>query len=1208
MMKMIEINNTKKMALVLCVLLSLSIFILYPALLVSALSVDTTMNDTISSDFLLCSWEISADVTDANISWYNGSVYYNFSSVLSPQIRSSSLTYRGQTWDCNIFITNGTSTTNDSVSANIINSPPSNPTLKNSSGDTLSNFTNLDENNFYEFTLISTDYDDDPITYVIITGQPDNSNFSSDGTFNWTPTYEQGGSNNVTFMASDGFSGSQYKKVNFNVTLLNDDPYFNPALSSQEATEGQSFSYSVTAADEESNYPIEFFIESPLGSRLIITNTSSTEADITFNVSGSDEPEFQDRGYYQVNVSINDTMNGTNSSYFFLNVSTVNHAPNMTFISNQTGTQGQAFQVVVNATDLDNDTLVFSINDSYYSIATSNISDTFFGTVNISSLNNTHVMKRWVQITVSDTKETFSQKLIFNFTNTNDAPEVFEMSFYSINTQTNQNMSNLTGYINTPFVFRVNVTDVDNHTYEGEVLSFSSNNSNFTINSSTGIFSFTPLSSQLGNFSINVSVTDDQGLNVSRVMNLSIKYNNPPYFEHNITNMTCYEDNLCNYDVNASDPDIDDYVNYSTNISFVLINQSGVIEFTPNVTQIGEYSVNLTVTDSREAFNSTVFNLEIINSNDDPILANVVFPDPIASEHEVTVYLDTYDEDLRYNTSFENLTYSVNISGPNSTLFNISSISNNQTGGLIQFTPTDADSGNYSLNISVNDSLGAFDFQVVNIYIYNQSSAPLIQNITPWGMPKSAVTNFTFTKNNFNGSSTLVSIPENSTVVFNHTTIDNDTTASELNITWYFNRTNETATVYNGSWNLTKHFNFFSNGSYYAKLEITDNFYETSTFIWNITIINLNRAPKMITLPSDLEVAGSNTAFTNYFTYFNSSTIFIDPDDDVNSNNLLDANETNRLNFSATDCSYATFLITGSTLQVNPISIGVCQVYFNATDSDDAFYHSQLVNINITNNPDTDPQPTPTSSGGGGSSRTQQVPVPQDVDVPMPVHLIVPQSVSIYVNQTVEVPITVENNWTVAIKEVTLSAETNVTDVEFYFSRNYWSEIGVGETRETNLVITNYRSPGTYEILVKGQVLDPEFEDQALILVNSIESFSEGEEIEQRIRFARDILNENPECQELNELLDKAGSLLAANDFKGSLKMIDSVINGCKYIVNNLRDKKIEEPKSIVKTLLNLKKDYYIFAGSFLIVILGMIASVTILDKVKKNKTRKEEE
>jgi hypothetical protein len=193
-------------------------------------------------------------------------------------------------------------------------------------------------------------------------------------------------------------------------------------------------------------------------------------------------------------------------------------------------------------------------------------------------------------------------------------------------------------------------------------------------------------------------------------------------------------------------------------------------------------------------------------------------------------------------------------------------------------------------------------------------------------------------------------------------------------------------------------------------------------------------------------------------------------------------------------------------------------------------------------------------SGGGGLS-TRTALVQKETDNIFPIDIIVPGPIVIYFNRTMKVPITIKNKLNKTIKGISLQAYTNADNVTFEFVNDYFSELEAKHQVTTNLYVTNYRGSGPYEIWISANVSDPEFNDTATIFVNSLEQTEEGDLINTKIAFARDLLSNNPECQELFEVLDKAILELHQNDFNETAKILDSVIDGCKYLVSQARAK-----------------------------------------------------
>jgi hypothetical protein len=118
------------------------------------------------------------------------------------------------------------------------------------------------------------------------------------------------------------------------------------------------------------------------------------------------------------------------------------------------------------------------------------------------------------------------------------------------------------------------------------------------------------------------------------------------------------------------------------------------------------------------------------------------------------------------------------------------------------------------------------------------------------------------------------------------------------------------------------------------------------------------------------------------------------------------------------------------------------------------------------------------------------------------------------------------------------------------------------------LTVSNYRLGENYELLVAANVTDPPFEDSALILLNSIEQSGDGADYRVKVTFANDLLNENSECQELNEVLSQAKMRIAEGDIVQGTELVESVINGCKYLVS--MQQRIQEKPSRIDPTINI--------------------------------------
>jgi hypothetical protein len=1175
---------------------------------------------------LTCQWTINETAT-VYVNWYrNGVLNTTYSRNCTANtscdtegtgIISKTYTAKNDIWICEVIYDVGTGNESQNDTIIIEDSLPTTPKVFLNNIEILNNsMVNISEDYATAFQVNSTDADNDTITYVT---QPDEvpsfcSITSTSGVFNCSPTEESDiGIHNVTVYAKTGvvFIGFVFY---INVTQTNDAPYFSTVLEDKLIPQGNALNYTIIGADAEANTPYGFYISTTLGS-VIIENISATSAIIKFNNSGEDISTFYDRGNHTVTVFINDSGNPslTHNSTFNLEVVPVNQLPNITiYVDNSTNlTQGGPLLVLINATDLNNDTpLTFYssnvelYNISYGSTDTSNPSGISYanGTIYVASLTNNHVINRNITITVDDGKENNTQTVFFNITNVNDAPIINEISNYSGNTLNNKNISNLLAYVGVFFWYRVNATDVDSYTYEGETLNFSSSdNASFPINSS-GVISFMPDTE--GNFTYNITVKDRYNATFNQTATIHIYPNNKPVFNETNITLQCYEydinnhPNNCYYNMSAyvNETDIGDYIaDFWTNSTlFNISNITGIINFMVNQTDIGVYPIMFNATDSRGGINSTTIYLIINNTNNKPIINQTVFISPgrLVIGNTYNIYVYAYDYDLQLNNSYENLTFLMNVTGRNTSIFTITKSSN--TSARISFNPvTTSDSGNYTINITVRDYYNNLSTpKSIDIIIYNITNPPNITAITPYGTPllTNSVSISWAGTSNFTDMRTNITISENTTYTFNQTTIaDNVSYSNFLNYSWSYDGINTNITTQH----YTKYFDFFSSGRHNITFFTLDEFNKSATFTWWINVTNFNRPPILRNPLDNLTgdyVVNKSTNYNGYM-YQHGSPLtykFYDPDDDLDSNSTIDDGENNTLTYAATSCEHANFVFIGTTLRVETVSVGECIVNFTAIDSMNSSMnvtsYDVIVNVTAVSN-DTTPEPTPISvSGGGGSStRTITIPVPEEVERPKPLQILTPKLVTVYKNATVKVPIVLNNTWNDTLEGIRLSVYTNASNVTVYIDKTYFPSIRTGATEEVTLTIGNYKSEGHYEIQVYANVSNPEYRDIATIFVNSADMKSEGEELESMISFAQDLLSSNPECQELTELLTQAKKELSSDNFDTTARLVDSVINGCKYLAST--SKNVEQPgSSFIKTFeWNTNYNRYLIVIGFFI-------------------------
>ena len=1184
-------TRAKTAALVIIALLSVAVYALTltgPSWSPASAFTNNTLN---------CSWSSSADTIAQNITVLRNGALYNSTYENASLVNLSAFTLvhpdnttKGDTFLCSVTLYNGTATTQANASLAILNSPPT--TEGSSAGIFYENGTDVGytiailEDQALVIDVNATDADNDTLTYQ----NADEfcvRNSSSTGVYTCTPAQSDLTSDtavtltNITFTVTDGQNVGG-RTITFNITPVNDAP--TVTVTNQSTPVNQSKNVTFSASDTESDYPLTLQLIAPgeISDKLTLTplNANGTSFSVYYDAA---TPDYNDVGAW--NVSVHATDNSTNITggndslsalgTFILNITAVGRKPYFLAITpngTYAASQGQLIQINITANDSDvNSTITFSDDTTRFAISTVK-SDTnasaAIGQINFTPAND-DVGEYSVTVTITDQESlTNTTVLAFNVTNVNDAPTVNEISDNATNTAGATNASNLTGYANARFTYTVNATDPD--TIHGDSLAYSDNTTLFAINATTGLINFTPTDAQVGIHNVNVSVTDESGLNASRTLVINISPNSPPYFNATVPGLNCTTGSSCTAFIGqyATDPDAGDNVsNFTMTLNTTLGTFSynattGLINFTPAKEDIGHYRVNVTIADTFGSTNSSAFTLQVNNTPVAPNLTRYnLSTETIVETHAVSYELRATDDDFLAAGADENVTFTTNLSISH-TITPLST-QNITARATLAFTPSDGSAGNVTIHINATDAYGLVSQRNVTFEILDDIPPPNITQITPWGTDNAThdiqTTYANTTDSQFQDGIADVNATENSTVLFNVTV--NDTRPVTYN--WTVNGT-QVAT----DQNYTRAFGFFDSGRYIVVVNVSNDRLESARFTWNVTVRNVNRAPLLITnLTTPLSVNGTAT-YTDYFLLGN-GTKFIDPDDDLDSDNQIDGNESNALTFAANQtCAVATLGVSGANLVVTGASVGSCIVAFTATDAAGLNITSAAVNVTIIDVPEDTTTTTTTSSGGGGSSSSTFIPISRDRETPKAFSLIAPKLVTIYSNDSLEIPVVVNNTWKEELKFVRLFVEANVTGVTATLSSDLIETLPVNGSVETTLTVSGYRLGENYEIRVAANVSDPQYEDSALILLNSLQRSSEGEEVDVKVTFANDLLSEHPECQELNEVLDQAKERLRQNRVEDAGQLVDAVINGCRYLVSTKQ--RIEERPGRINPIINL--------------------------------------
>ena len=231
-------------------------------------------------------------------------------------------------------------------------------------------------------------------------------------------------------------------------------------------------------------------------------------------------------------------------------------------------------------------------------------------------------------------------------------------------------------------------------------------------------------------FSFNISAVNDApsfANLINRSFNISSRFNYnisgtdeesdvPFYF--NITFLSC---TLANWSTRGTNCVLFDDTQYSPNATAINIS------FTPGKNDVGDYIINFTVNDSGvpSMYSSQTVNFSVRDVNTAPFFSYICDSERNATEDTIfTCYVNATD----YGET-GNLTFSSNVSWFLSNNKSIANITNGYKGfAIVNFTPSDLQVGNWSINITVNDSGSPtrINSSVIWFYIANKNDSVII--------------------------------------------------------------------------------------------------------------------------------------------------------------------------------------------------------------------------------------------------------------------------------------------------------------------------------------------------------------------------------------------------------------------------------------------------------------------------------------------------
>lgn len=980
-------------------------------------------------------------------------------------------------------------------------------------------------------------------------------------TISFVPQKNDVGTYTLNITVKDSLNASRTQTVNFTVTNINGAPTFS-YLCNNDRNWNESNTVNcyinVSDIDETANLTVSanvsWFTFSNSTNRTTL-EVSSGNASALVNITLNDTHV----GRHFINISVHDTGAPiqSNSQIVQFNISNINDSVGISSLSALTVYTTNNYTTYLNASDDDllipdknlyNETLTFSSNASSWVNITST---SIIINTNITSATLTinpavgGTGTHYVNISVRDANNYSSSSFIFAITVSNNSAPAWNVS-----TATNLSLTeNISFYLN----LSQNVTDVDNNTI---VFSFANLSSfvSFSLNYSTGVINFTPIDEDVGYHLVVINATDGN-VNTSLTFNFSVlNINDAPTittpltgtnisFNQTNSNGNTSEDAVVSILLYINDDDLlipstqKNYYNESFSVNTTLSGPNPYLfnfssptsfganrtqysaSFTPNRTDLGNYTVTVNITDASNSSTTLSFNITLSSISHVPSISAIGNQ---TSTYNRTLAIDINASDIEDGTDTGgNTNFTFSYSFINGTDFiNNNNSRLNMTTGMFNHTFNDSQDGIYRINITVNDTSGFAASRDFWLNVYNNPTL----NTPPAGV------NFTFNENNFTNITFIVqhAVGDNLTYIIyigNNLTYNRSYYGNGTSLNWTFtpNYTMETYGVYT---NLT----LIVKNPTYADVQ--------SNRTWNLNITHVNSP---VNFSSQIQNR-SKTILENVT--YTLTDYFSDLDWSDERRNETPTFTVNVVQNTTGGISYS---VSGSVITFTPPPTpgnGTFTITINDSGTNST---SNSFFIEFSATPTSGTSTTVTTGGGGGGGGGSS-----GGTNPISLKIILPEPLSLDKRDKILLPITLQNNGQTSLNGITLTstiAKDGVLkkDIKSSFDRTSILSLSVGEKQGVTLTIeTNTEELGLYEISVNASVANPVYRDWGKIYL----TVKEGTTVSERILFTEEFIVGNPECLEIRELIDEAKVSLGQGDFAKAEVQIEEALSSCKRAIS----------------------------------------------------------
>ena len=496
--------------------------------------------------------------------------------------------------------------------------------------------TNISDTTFYVdvsdsliFHIEAEDPDGDLLSYNV-SGKPPGASYDRILThkFRWIPDHSQFGTYYLKFNVEDGRGGNDF--VNITI-VVNHPPAFNP-ISDFSVFENQSLYFTLSAIDLDGDALTYSVADLPIGASV------STEDSIIFNW----RPDYYSSGSYSIKLMVADGKNGYDVAVVQITVKNVNQSPAIETITPKAVNVGNTLQFVVKASDPDNEKLTFSASNLPSGAAFDSLTQVFTWTPTSEQIDTYSVRFK----VVDQSSGVDSITTIIMVTDQNFPPEFSYIEDKTISE--NQELI---------FAVVANDPNLDSLFYNvvgplppGAIF--------YSTASPAPYFKWTPDFTQIGNYIVQFSVSDNRGGSDIVEVNISVINANRNPVIIVLSDTSIYEEQFLAISINVSDPDNDSLtvngINIPDGAEVFLKDEIYKFEWTPNLRQQGIYSVSFEVVDTYGGADTATTVINVLNYNVAPLKPKIIFPSSGEEMHPTSYFVweKSYDPNVEDTVSY----------------------------------------------------------------------------------------------------------------------------------------------------------------------------------------------------------------------------------------------------------------------------------------------------------------------------------------------------------------------------------------------------------------------------------------------------------------------------------------------------------------------------------------------------------------------------